>query len=83
MKSLNINQILNAVITSKLFIKYRAAIVVILSLIIVWRLVRHGEVALGALMFIEKVAKLHDNDRKSGGGNAAEEVLHISNHGDH
>lgn len=84
MKSFNLNQIVNAVVTSNIFTKSRPTIIVILSIIIVWQLVQHGNLALGALMFMEKIGKKHGKDHDSeGGGNAAEEVLHIVSHGSH
>ena len=86
MKSININQIINTVVASNIFTKSRPTIIIILSIIIVWQLIQHGDLALGALMFLEKVGKKHGNGNdhdSEGGGNVAEEVLHIVKHGNH
>jgi hypothetical protein len=54
MKNFNLNQIVNAVTTSNLFIKGGSTVLIVLSIVIVWQLMNHGNAALGAYMLIEK-----------------------------
>ena len=58
-------------------IKAGAPMLFVLSLVIVYQLVSHGQLALGAYMLISQLLeKIHH-----GGKEAAEHVVHITSHG--
>lgn len=82
MKNINFNQIINTVVTSNLFIKGGSAVLIALSIVIVWQLMHHGNIALGAYMLIEKLHKKfnHPDSNGTGGSNTAEEIVHIVSH---
>ncbi len=82
MKSFNLNQIINSITTSNLFIKGGSTVLIALSIVIVWQLMHHGNAALGAYMLIEKLHKKfsHPKSNGTGGSNTAEEVVHIVSH---
>jgi len=80
MKNFNLNQIVNAVTTSNLFIKGGSTVLLALSIVIVWQLMNHGNVALGAYMLIEKLHKKFSHPINGSSSNTAEEIVHIVSH---
>ena len=81
----NINQIYSAIVTSSIFSKGNSALLIILSIIIIAQLIKHGNAALGIYMFVEKfLVRKHDHnnngDGGSGGTNSSEDVVHIVSH---
>jgi hypothetical protein len=83
MKNFNLTKLINAIITTNLFIKGGSTVLFVLSIVIAWQLMNHGQLALGVYMLIEKLhAKLHrhDNHDETGGSNAAEHAIHIVSH---
>lgn len=80
MKNFNLNQIVNAVTTSNLFIKGGSTVLIALSIVIVWQLMNHGNVALGAYMLIEKLHKKFSHPNNGASSDTAEEIVHIVSH---
>ena len=80
MKSFNLNQIINSITTSNLFIKGGSTVLIVLSIVIVWQLMNHGNAALGAYMLIEKLHKKFSHPNSGAGSNTAEEIVHIVSH---
>ena len=81
MKSFNMNQIINSITASNLFIKGGSTVLIVLSIVIVWQLMNHGNAALGAYMLIEKLHKKFSHPNGNGtGSNTAEEIVHIVSH---
>lgn len=86
MKNINLNQFLSVITASSTVAKTGSATLFVLSLIIVWQLISHGQAALGIYMLLgnllEKIHQHHNNnDNHKGGGNeAGEHVVHIVAH---
>jgi len=80
MKNFKLNQIINSITTSNLFIKGGSTVLIVLSIVIVWQLMNHGNVALGAYMLIEKLHKKFSHPNNRAGSNTAEEIVHIVSH---
>jgi hypothetical protein len=80
MKSFSLNQIINSITTSNLFIKGGSTVLIVLSIVIVWQLMNHGNIALGAYMLIEKLHKKFAHPNNGTGSNTAEEIVHIVSH---
>lgn len=80
MKSFSLNQIVNSITTSSLFIKGGSAVLIALSIVIVWQLMNHGNAALGAYMLIEKLHKKFSHPNNGAGSNTTEEIVHIVSH---
>ncbi len=80
MKNFNLSQIINSITASKLVIKGGSAVLIVLSIVIVWQLMNHGNIALGAYMLIEKLHKKFAHPSNGTGNNTAEEIVHIVSH---
>jgi len=84
MKNININQFLSVITASATVAKTGSATLFILSLIIVWQLISHGQAALGIYMLLgnvlEKFHQHHNNNHKGSGNDTGEHVVHIVAH---
>ena len=85
MKNINLNQLVSVITASTTVAKAGSATLFILSLVIVWQLISHGQAALGIYMLIgnllEKLHQHHNNNNNGNGGNGAgEHVVHIVAH---
>lgn len=78
MQIIKLIQVVREVKASHLVGKTGALILFGLSLIIVAELFRHGQIALGAYMLVERLmGKSHHSDKSE----AAEHVVHVTAHG--
>ncbi|MEI6208237.1 MAG: hypothetical protein WCP20_15760 [Desulfuromonadales bacterium] len=70
---------INRMKSSNVVGKTASAILFLLSLVIVYELVKHGQTTLGAYMFLSQMMeKLHHLGK---GSEAAEHIVHINAHG--
>ena len=78
MKNINLNQFVSVITASATVAKAGSTTLFILSLIIVWQLISHGQAALGIYMLLgnllEKLHKRHTSNE------TGEHVVHIVAH---
>ena len=84
MKLINLNQFVSVATASSAVAKAGSATLFILSLVIVWQLISHGQAALGIYMLIgnllEKFHQHHNNNHTGSGNDTSEHVVHIVAH---
>jgi hypothetical protein len=78
MKLINLNQFVSVITASATVAKAGSATLFILSLIIVWQLISHGQAALGIYMLIGNLLEKYHHQHAS--NETGEHVVHIVAH---